>query len=111
MKQIVDVFPCIADASIVSMTDIEGDINYMNTKFLHVSKYSRDELYGQNHRILKSDFHDSSLFESMWRTISNGSTFIGYVRNRAKNGSIYCVKAVIKPTYNSNGKIDVGMLL
>ncbi len=106
LKQIVDVFSCIADASIVSMTDIEGDINYVNKKFLNVSKYSRDELYGQNHRILKSGFHDSSLFESMWRTISNGGTFIGYVRNRAKNGSIYWVKAVIKPTYNSNGKID-----
>ncbi|MEM3103172.1 MAG: methyl-accepting chemotaxis protein [Candidatus Nitrosocaldus sp.] len=106
LRQIVDVFSCIADASIVSMTDVEGDINYVNKKFLNVSKYSRDELYGQNHRILKSGFHDASVFESMWRTISNGGTFIGYVRNRAKDGSIYWVKAVIKPTYSSNGKID-----
>ncbi|MCS6767511.1 MAG: methyl-accepting chemotaxis protein [Candidatus Nitrosocaldus sp.] len=106
LRYIVDVFSCIADASIVSMTDIEGDINYVNKKFLSVSRYSKDELYGQNHRILKSGFHDTSLFESMWKTISNGGTFIGYVRNRAKDGSIYWVKAVIKPTYDGNGSID-----
>ncbi|MFN4336267.1 MAG: methyl-accepting chemotaxis protein [Candidatus Nitrosocaldus sp.] len=105
LKQIMDVFSCMADSSIVSMTDLEGDINYVNKKFLDVSRYSKDELYGQNHRILKSGFHDDIVFKDMWETISNGGTFIGYVRNRAKDGSIYWVKAVIKPTY-SNGRID-----
>jgi PAS domain S-box-containing protein len=106
LKRIIDVFSCIADASIVSMTDIDGDINYVNKKFLEVSKYSKDELYGENHRILKSGFHDAKVFDVMWKTISRGGTFIGYVRNRAKDGSIYWVKAVIKPTYDIKGNID-----
>jgi len=106
LKKIVDVFSCIADTSIISMTDIDGDITYVNKKFLEVSKYSKNELYGENHRILKSGFHDSSVFDVMWKTISRGGTFRGYVRNRAKDGSIYWVKTVVKPTYDSNGNID-----
>ncbi len=106
LKKIVDVFSCIADTSIISMTDIDGDITYINKKFLEVSKYSKNELYGENHRILKSGFHDSSVFDVMWKTISRGGTFRGYVRNRAKDGSIYWVKTVVKPTYDSNGNID-----
>ncbi len=106
LRRIVDVFSCIADSSIISMTDVDGDITYINKKFLEVSKYSKDELYGENHRILKSGFHDPSVFDIMWKTISKGSTFKGYVRNRAKDGSIYWVKAVIKPTYDSNKNIN-----
>ena len=60
---------------------------------------------GQSHRILKSGWHDPSLFDALWKTISSGQTFKGYVRNRAKDGTIYWVKTSISPQFDDNRKI------
>ena len=61
-----------SDHSIVAVTDPEGTIIYANKKFCELSKYSEDELIGQNHRILKSDEHSGEFFTTMWNTISSG---------------------------------------
>src|SRR4030067_1921635 len=72
--------------NIVSITDEAGDITYVNQKFIGISGYSRGELLGQNHRILRSGHHTSSFYEEMWKTISEGRTWHGVVCNRAKSG-------------------------
>ena len=91
--------------AIVSVADIEGNITYVNDRFCEISKYSRDELIGQNHRIIKSDEHDAAFFRHMWNTICSGRVFSGEVKNRAKDGSFYWTRATIVPFKDENGKI------
>ncbi len=104
-RMVASITDMIDDENIISSTDIEGDIIYVNKKFIQVSRYSKDELMGENHRILKSGFHAPELFETMWRAISSKRVFRGYVRNRAKDGSIYWVKAVIRPLLDEKKNI------
>ncbi|MFB5633117.1 MAG: nitrogen regulation protein NR(II) [Nitrosopumilus sp.] len=85
------------DHSVVGITDNEGTIVYVNKNFCKISKYSSDELIGENHRILKSDEHSTEFFEKMWDTISSGNVWEGEIQNKAKDGSLYWVKTVIIP--------------
>jgi len=89
---------------IVSITDVKGKIVYVNNKFSEISGYSKKELLGQNHRIVKSDEHPRELFVDMWRTIANGGIWQGEVKNKAKDGSFYWVHATIVPQLNDQGK-------
>ena len=90
--------------AIVSMTDVTGRITYANDRFCEISGYSRQELLGKNHRILKSGVHPPEVYEGMWRTIANGSTWNGDVCNRNKAGGFYWVHATITPFMNERGK-------
>jgi len=90
--------------AIVSITDVKGVIVYANEKFEQISQYSKDEIIGQNHRILKSDFHPDSFFKDMWRTIANGNVWHGEIHNKAKDGSLYWVESTIVPQLNEQGK-------
>lgn len=90
--------------AIVSKTDVQGNITYVNDEFLKWSKYSRDELIGRNHRILKSGHQDDQIFENMWKTISSGKIFRGEIKNRAKDGTYYWVDAIIAPVLDEGGK-------
>ncbi|WP_319530897.1 EAL domain-containing protein [uncultured Cohaesibacter sp.] len=92
--------------AIVSLTDARGTITYANDKFCEISKYSRDELIGQNHRILNSGYHDRSLFRDMYQKISLGVSWSGEIRNRAKDGSIYWVSTTVMPIYDEQGKLE-----
>ncbi len=83
--------------AIVSITDIKGDIIYANEGFCKVSKYTIDELIGQNHRILKSGYHPTSVFTEMYHTIANGNVWKGDLCNKAKDGSLYWVSNTIVP--------------
>lgn len=94
-----------SDHSIVAVTDPEGAIIYANKKFCELSKYSEDELIGQNHRILKSDEHSDEFFTTMWNAISSGQIWEGEIKNRAKDGSFYWLKSTIIPVANSEDKI------
>ena len=84
-------------AAIVSIADREGIIKYVNDKFCEVSKYSRNELIGNNHSIVNSDHHDKPFWEDFWKTITKGKIWRGEVKNRAKDGSIYWVDSTIIP--------------
>ncbi|SBS35665.1 Signal transduction histidine-protein kinase BarA [Marinomonas aquimarina] len=92
--------------AIVSMTDQHGNITYVNDKFCEISGYSREELIGQNHRLLKSDEHSQDFFRQLWRTIANGKVWSGEIKNFRKNGSIYWVNATILPIKGTSGKVE-----
>jgi len=102
LAEITDV---LDTSTIVSITDVDGLITFMNKQFLDVARFPKEELMGESHRLLKSGWHDPSLFDALWQTITAGKMFQGYVRNKAKDGTVYWVKTAISPTYDSHGKI------
>lgn len=89
---------------IVSMADISGRITYVNDKFCEISGYSRSELLGQNHRLLKSNFHPVSFYKEIWGSISNGKVWHGSICNLKKDGERYWVASTIVPFLDENGK-------
>ncbi len=91
--------------AIVSVTDIQGTISYVNDKFVELSGYSQKELIGQNHRMIKSDEHDHRFYRDLWKTIASKNVWTGEIKNLAKDGSAYWVRATIVPFKNGEGKI------
>jgi len=90
--------------AIVSIADVAGDIIYINDKFCAISGYDREELLGNNHKIVKSDEHSDAFFVDMWKTISSGHTWHGEIKNINKTGDDYWVKTTIVPTLDDKGK-------
>ncbi|MCS6904027.1 MAG: PAS domain S-box protein [Bacteroidia bacterium] len=92
------------NSAIVSETDLQGNITFVNEMFTQISKYSEQELLGQNHRILKSGHQPQEIFIDLWRTISSGKVWKGIIKNRAKDGSYYWVATTITPFLGADGK-------
>jgi len=90
--------------AIVSIADVGGNITYANDKFCEVSGYSRAELLGSNHRILRSDVHKTDFYKVMWETISRGEIWHGLICNRNKSGNEYWVESTIVPFLDERGK-------
>jgi diguanylate cyclase (GGDEF)-like protein/PAS domain S-box-containing protein len=90
--------------AIVSIADVAGDITYVNDKFCSISGYDREELIGNNHKIVKSDEHPDEFFVDMWKAISSGHTWHGEIKNANKTGNVYWVKTTIVPTLDDKGK-------
>ncbi len=91
--------------AIVSVTDERGTITYVNDKFVEISQFSRSELIGKNHRMVKSGYHDEEFYKNMWQTITGGKIWHGEIKNKAKDGTYYWVDSSISPNFDDTGKI------
>jgi len=103
VKNLEDQKFALDQHAIVSIADAAGAIIYANDKFCEVSGYAREELIGQNHRLLKSIHHSPSFYEQMWETITAGKVWRGEVCNRNKGGGQYWVETTIVPFLDESG--------
>ena len=98
------LFTAVNKAAMISLTDKNGDIIYTNPKFTEVSKYTMQELLGQNHRILKSGLMPQKVYKDLWKTISSGQTWRGDLLNKSKTGKLYWVDTTIVPIMGRDKK-------
>jgi PAS domain S-box-containing protein len=96
----------VNSGSIVSITDKSGKILFVNDLFCTVSKYSRQELIGNDHKLLSSNSHSKGFFEKLWKTILSGEIWRGQIKNVSKNNQIFWLDTVISPIKNEKGIID-----
>ena len=97
MPVIDQEFPFPKGETLVSTTDLKGRITYCNPSFIHVSGYTREDLLGQPHNMIRHPDMPEEAFRDMWETIASGRPWTALVKNRRKNGSFYWVQANVTP--------------
>jgi PAS domain S-box-containing protein len=104
IREISDYKFSLDESSIVAITDHRGIIQHVNDNFCTISKFSKDELIGQDHRIINSGYHSKEFMKNLWSTITKGEIWKGEIKNRAKDGSYYWVDTTIVPFLDENKK-------
>lgn len=99
-KRAVDI------SAIVSKTDKNGVITYVNEEFIKVSQYTKEELIGNRHSVVRHADMPKEVFEDLWKTIKAKKVWKGQIKNRAKDGSVYYVASTIVPIVNNNDEIE-----
>lgn len=104
IKEIADYKYALDESSIVSITNQKGIIKEVNNNFCTISKYTREELVGQDHRMINSGYHSKEFMKDLWTTISGGKIWRGEVNNIAKDETIFWLDTTIVPFQNEDGK-------
>ena len=104
LKELADYKYALDASSIIAITDQKGIIKEANSNFCKISKYSKEELIGQDHRKISSGFHSKEFIRDLWSTIANGKVWKGELKNKAKDGTYYWVDTTIVPFLNKQGK-------
>ncbi|HIC44995.1 MAG TPA: PAS domain S-box protein, partial [Sulfurimonas sp.] len=90
---------------IISETDLKGVITYANRKFCEISGYTKEELIGQTHNIIRHPDMPKEVFIKVWNTISSGQIWHGLIKNLRKDGQYYWVETEVVPSKDMNGEV------
>ncbi len=104
LKELADLKFALDEAAIVTITDQHGKITYVNDRFCEISKYSREELLGQDHHIVNSTYNPEGFVDDVWSTSARDGAWRGKIRDRAKDGTYYWLDATIVPFFNERGE-------
>ena len=99
----------VLNRPLISKTDLKGIITYVNTPLTKLTGYSKEELIGKPHNILRHPDMPKEVFKTLWNTIEKGETFRGFIKNLRKDGRYYWVEIIIQPSYDENG-IKIGYI-
>ncbi|TGL99175.1 PAS domain-containing sensor histidine kinase [Leptospira jelokensis] len=105
-KKLTSILDAIERSAIVSVTDANGNITRVNSKFLNLCGYSESEIIGKNHRILNAAYHPKEFWSALWKEIKSGHTWEGIIKNKSKDGNYFWLQTFIHPLYDEKNQIE-----